>query len=86
MDFWAEWCAPCRRVAPILDELASDYDGKIKIGKVNVEEQQAISTEYGIRAMPTFLLFKDGQVEETIVGVPTNPTREFKMKLDAVTV
>ena len=86
VDFWAEWCGPCKRVAPIFEELASEYDGKVKFGKVNVEDQQGLAMEYGIRAMPTFLLFKDGQVEETIVGVPSNPTREFKYKLDAVAV
>jgi thioredoxin 1 len=84
VDFWAEWCGPCKQVAPLLDELAGDYDGKVKIGKVNVDEQQELATEYGIRAIPTLLLFKDGQVEETIVGV--RPKRDFKSKLDAVTV
>ena len=84
VDFWAEWCGPCKMVAPILDELASEYDGKVKIGKVNVDENQGLATEHGIRAIPTLLLFKDGQVEETIVGV--RPKRDFKSKLDAVAV
>ena len=84
VDFWAEWCGPCKMVAPILDELASEYDGKVKIGKVNVDENQGLATEHGIRAIPTLLLFKDGQVEETIVGV--RPKRDFKTKLDAVAV
>ena len=79
VDFWAEWCGPCKMVAPILDELASEYDGKVKIGKVNVDENQGLATEHGIRAIPTLLLFKDGQVEETIVGV--RPKRDFKTKL-----
>src|SRR5438552_15972688 len=84
VDFWAEWCGPCKMVAPILDELASEYDGKVKIGKVNVDENQGLATEHGIRAIPTILLFKDGQVEETIVGV--RPKRDVKSKRDAVAV
>jgi thioredoxin len=84
VDFWAEWCGPCKMIAPILDELASEYDGKVKFGKVNVDESQTVATEYGIRAIPTLLLFKDGQVEETIVGF--RPKRDFKSKLDAVAV
>jgi thioredoxin len=84
VDFWAEWCGPCKMVAPILDELASEYDGKIKIGKVNIDEFQALATEYGIRAIPTLLLFKDGQVADQIVGLRSK--RDFKSKLDRVTV
>jgi thioredoxin 1 len=84
VDFWAEWCGPCKMVAPILDELASEYDGKIKIGKVNIDEFQALATEYGIRAIPTLLLFKDGQVADQIVGLRSK--RDFKSKLDRLTV
>ena len=84
VDFWAEWCGPCKMVAPILDELDSEYDGKIKIGKVNIDEFQALATEYGIRAIPTLLLFKDGQVADQIVGLRSK--RDFKSKLDRVTV
>ena len=61
VDFWAEWCGPCKMIAPVLDELAEEYDGRIKIGKVNIDEQQDIATQYGIRAIPTVILFKDGK-------------------------
>ena len=83
VDFWAEWCGPCKMVAPILDELASEYDGKVKIGKVNIDEHQSLASEYGIRAIPTLLLFKDGQVTDQIVGLRSK--RDFKAKLDRVT-
>ena len=69
VDFWAEWCGPCKMVAPILDELAEEYQGKLKIGKVNIDEQQGLAAEYGIRAIPTLLLFSQGQVAEQIVGL-----------------
>ena len=82
VDFWAEWCGPCKMVAPILDELASEYDGKVKIGKVNIDEFQGLATQYGIRAIPTLLLFKDGQVADQIVGLRSK--RDFKVKLDKV--
>src|SRR5260370_38927520 len=73
VDFWAEWCGPCKMVAPILDELASEYDGKVKIGKANIDEFQALATEYGIRAIPTLLLFKDGKVADHICGLSSKP-------------
>ena len=83
VDFWAEWCGPCKMIAPLLDELAVEYDGKVKIGKVNIDEQQALATKYGIRAIPTLLLFKDGQVADQIVGLRSK--RDFKAKLDRLT-
>jgi thioredoxin 1 len=82
VDFWAEWCGPCKMVLPILDELATEYDGKVSIGKVNTDEQQALAAEYGIRAIPTLLIFKDGQVVDQIVGLKSK--RDFKSKLDRV--
>ena len=82
VDFWAEWCGPCKMVAPILDDLATEYDGKVKIGKVNIDEFQGLASEYGVRAIPTLLIFKDGQVADQIVGLRTK--RDFKSKLDKV--
>lgn len=80
VDFWAEWCGPCKTVAPILDELASEYEGRIKIAKVNVDQFQNLATEYGIRAIPTLLVFKDGQIADQIVGLRSK--RDFKLKLE----
>jgi thioredoxin 1 len=82
VDFWAEWCGPCKAIAPILDELADEYDGRVKIGKVNIDEQQAVATEYGIRAIPTLLLFKQGQVADQIVGLRSK--RDLKASFDRV--
>jgi thioredoxin 1 len=82
VDFWAEWCGPCKMIAPILDELADEYDGRVTIGKVNTDEQQGIATEYGIRAIPTLLLFDKGQVTEQIVGLRSK--RDLKASIDRV--
>jgi thioredoxin 1 len=82
VDFWAEWCGPCKMIAPVLDELAEEYDGKAKIGKVNVDEQQSLAAEYGIRAIPTLLVFQNGQVADQIVGARSK--RDFKTSLDRV--
>ena len=68
VDFWAEWCGPCKMIAPLLDELAAEYTGKIKIGKVNIDEQQELATKYGIRSIPTLLLIHKGEVTEQMVG------------------
>ena len=68
VDFWAPWCGPCQMMAPIVDELASKLDGKMKVGKLNVDENQATAGKYGIMSIPTMLLFKDGTVVEQIVG------------------
>jgi thioredoxin 1 len=67
--FWAEWCGPCKTIAPVLDELADEYEDRVKIGKINIDEQPALATEYGIRAVPTLLLFRQGQVADQIVGL-----------------
>ncbi|HIB27856.1 MAG TPA: thioredoxin TrxA [Candidatus Thioglobus sp.] len=68
VDFWAEWCGPCKALAPVLDEIADEYDGKVVIAKVNVDENQQTPPKYGIRGIPTMLLFKDGVVAATKMG------------------
>ena len=82
VDFWAEWCGPCKMIAPLLDELADEYDGKVKIGKVNIDEQQNLAAEYGVRAIPTLLVFQNGQVADQIVGARSK--RDLKASLDRV--
>jgi thioredoxin 1 len=69
VDFWAEWCGPCKMIAPILDEIAREKAGSVKIGKVNVDNNQSLSARYNIRAIPTLLLFKDGQLRDQIMGM-----------------
>jgi thioredoxin 1 len=68
VDYWAEWCGPCRMIAPILDEVAADYAGRVKICKLNVDENQTTPPKYGIRGIPTLMLFRNGKVEATKVG------------------
>ena len=82
VDFWAEWCGPCKAIAPILDELADEYSGRISIGKVNVDEHQGLAAEYGVRGIPTLLLFQNGQVAEQIVGLRSK--RDLRASLDKV--
>lgn len=80
VDFWAPWCGPCRMIAPIIEELANDYDGKAKIAKVNVDDNPQISTQFGIRSIPTLLIFKNGQVVDQIVGAVPKSVIEGKLK------
>jgi thioredoxin 1 len=68
VDFWAEWCGPCRMVAPVLEQLAADYKGKARIGKVNVDEHSDIASRYGVQSIPTLLVFKQGKVVDQYVG------------------
>ena len=68
VDFWATWCGPCRAIAPIVEELANEYQGKVKVGKMDVDRNQSTPMRYGVRGIPTLLVFKDGQVKEQIVG------------------
>ena len=83
VDFWAEWCGPCRAIAPVVEEIANDYDGKVKVGKVNVDENQEVSMQYGVRSIPTLLIFKGGTVANQVIGaVPkTNITQLLDQSL-----
>jgi thioredoxin 1 len=80
VDFWATWCGPCRAIAPIVEELASQYEGKLKVGKVDVDAQQQLAAEFGIRSIPTLLLFKDGKMAEQIVGAVPKKQLEDKVQ------
>jgi thioredoxin 1 len=84
VDFWAEWCGPCKMIAPILGELAEEYEGRVKIGKVDIDQEQGLASEYGIRAIPTLLLFDKGQVADQIVGLRSK--RDLKASFDRVAV
>lgn len=68
VDYWAEWCGPCKMIAPILDQIASDYDGKLKVTKLNIDDNPAAPRRYGIRGIPTLMIFKDGDIQATKVG------------------
>jgi thioredoxin 1 len=82
VDFWAPWCGPCRMIAPVIEELAEDFDGKAKICKVNTDEQQDIAIKYGIRSIPTILFFKNGEMVDQMVGAASKDT--FTEKLNAL--
>ena len=82
VDFWAEWCGPCRMVGPIVDQLHSEYQGKAIIGKINVDDEQEIAAKYGIRNIPTILFFKDGEIVDKNVGVA--PKADLAKKIDAL--
>jgi thioredoxin 1 len=80
VDFWATWCAPCRAIAPTLEELATQYKGKVKIAKVDVDENQQVAQQYGIRSIPTLLLFKGGKVIDQLVGAVPKSKLEESLK------
>ncbi len=81
IDFWAVWCGPCKIIAPVVEELASEYEGKIKVGKLDVDENQQASIKYGVRSIPTLLIFKDGKVKDTIIGAV--PKSQIVQKLNS---
>jgi len=82
MDFWAPWCGPCKMIAPIVEEIATEYDGKLKVGKLNTDDNQQIASKLGIMSIPTLMIFKNGQVVERIVGA--QPKEALTTKIDAV--
>ncbi|HUX59973.1 MAG TPA: thioredoxin [Ignavibacteriaceae bacterium] len=82
IDFWAVWCGPCRMIAPIVEELAVEYSGKLKIGKLDVDNNQQTSIKFGVRSIPTLLIFKDGKLKDTIIGAV--PKAQIVNKLNAV--
>jgi len=82
VDFWAPWCGPCRMIAPVVEELAEDFDGTATIAKVNTDEQQEISVKYGIRSIPSILFFKDGEVVDQMVGAASKDA--FSDKINAL--
>lgn len=82
IDFWAVWCGPCRMIAPIVEELAIEYSGKLKVGKLDVDNNQQTSINYGVRSIPTLLIFKDGQLKDTIIGAV--PKAQIVQRLKSV--
>jgi thioredoxin 1 len=81
VDFWAPWCGPCRMIAPMVDELAQEYQGSVKIGKVNIDDSQGLAMNYGVNSIPTLMIFKKGQVVERFVGA--QPKNRLQQALDA---
>ena len=81
VDFWAEWCMPCRMLAPTIEKIAKDYAGKVKVGKLDTDANRDVASKYGISAIPTVILFKDGQVSQKFVGL--RQEKDFKAALDA---
>lgn len=78
VDFWASWCAPCRAIAPIVDEMATQFNGRVRVAKMNVDDNPATPGKYGVRGIPTLILFKDGKVVDQLVGaVPKNQIKEL---------
>lgn len=80
LDFWATWCGPCKKIGPIIEELASEYEGQVIIGKVDVEEAEDLTTEFGIRNVPTVIFIKNGEVVDKSVGAATKAVLEEKVK------
>ena len=80
VDLWAPWCGPCRMLGPVISELAADYDGRITVGKCNVDEEEDLAVEFGVRSIPTVLFFKDGQLVDKFVGAAPKATLDEKFK------
>lgn len=80
VDFWAVWCGPCRMVAPIVEQLADEYQGKVTVGKLDVDSNQRIATQYNVRSIPTILFFQDGKVVDQVIGAVPRPALESKIR------
>lgn len=83
VDFWAPWCGPCRQIAPLIDQLAEQYSGTVKIGKINIDDNPNITSQYGIQSIPTLMLFKNGEIAETFRGMP--PQAKLEQAIEGVT-
>ena len=83
VDFWAPWCMPCKMAAPVLDKIAGEYEGKLKVCKMNIDEERQVASQHGIMSIPTMFLFKDGQVVDQITGVTPNFEADLKTKVES---
>jgi thioredoxin 1 len=82
VDFWAPWCGPCRQIAPLIDQLAEQYSGTVKIGKINIDDNPGVTGQYGIQSIPTLMLFKNGEIAETFRGMP--PQAKLEQAIDGL--